>query len=200
MINTYGDNPSLIKLDDVLMDAISTGKLSPYQALALRIIKASVKEYLFFGLGPNHITPEFFLDAYDYLFKVRSNDSRSWEREFRGKEQEAKERCFDVQYNISGLDEYCPMDKFLTSLQARRTSIVSTYYATIVTYLAKVKEQEWKQLNKLEELKITYNISPEDTLRILKTPDNPQLLAQVLLYGCKEEPQQFKVAYSSLLF
>lgn len=193
--NPYGGNSSLNHLDDEFMEAIFQGRLSPYQALSLRIIKMSVRDYLYFGLGANHITPERFLEAYQYLFQMRSTQVQR---------KEVKEKCFDVHYDISGLSDLMPIEKFLKLLLTKRTKVLTENHQQIKNYLKELRSQEWNRLKIVTSNKGS-RFSDVERMKLLAEPLEPRRLAKLLLYTrvFPKKPKaevKSKLQYKSLLF
>jgi hypothetical protein len=171
----FAGYPSLGTLDESIMDSLSSGELTVDQAISLRIIKASVRDYLYFGIGPNGITPEGFMDAYEYLYKVRSNTF--------GEDSEGiKLRCFDVHYYISGLSNTVPIVCFLEKLKKKRESIINGKYEQILSYMEEYRIQEWNTLG-VRERKGQYSFPRIDVIHTLSTPKDIMCLARLYLYG-----------------
>src|SRR5271157_1607131 len=163
--NPFAGNNSLNNLDDDFMAALFKGELTVDQTIALRIIKMSVRDYLFFGLGRNGVTPEKFLEAYYYLYAVRGTDPRTWgdcsfsdrHREVDGKivhrkgtlqPKEVQARCFDTHYDLSGLEAKLSMRSFLKKVQQKREAILNANKKQVLAYMDKYRAQEWRRLPK----------------------------------------------------
>jgi len=161
----FGGNPSMSKLDDDFMAALFKGEISVDQAIALRIIKMSVRDYLYFGLGKNGITPEKFLEAHAYLFRVRGQDPRTWGdcrlssryRNVGGKLQTRRStiqsknvqaKCFDTHYDTSGLAKTIPVSNFLDKLKKKRESVINANLKQVFAYMSDYRAQEWRALPK----------------------------------------------------
>lgn len=218
--NPFAGNPSMNMLDDDFMASLFKGEISVDQALALRIIKMSVRDYMYFGLGRNGITPEKFLEAFYYLFKVRSTDPTTWGdcstvRRFRNaagivqiiegtlRPEEVVSRCFDSHYDITRLGNNLHYRKFLELLKAKRTSILNANKKQVLTYMDKYRAQEWRQLG---WRKGKHDLPRVNPIPLLVSPENVKDFASLYLFGRSPEPVQELVAttktlsYRKLLF
>lgn len=191
--------PTINSLDDDLMADMFKGKLTFDQTIAMRIIRMSVKEYLYFAVGSNGITPEGFLDAYEYLFKVRSNQPTTWGdtsvpklcRDVYGQIQtiickippeEIKAKCFDTHFDNSGLYNYISMETFLTKLKKKRIEILGDNNKRVSNFIKEFKRKEWNSLPKeSRQGKLAFN--GKAYLQILSAPKGPKELARLLLFA-----------------
>ena len=217
--NPFAGNPSMASLDNVFMEAFFTGELTLDQTIALRIIKMSVKDYLYFGLGKNGITPTKYLDAYDYLFKCRSDDPRTWfnqdttqrYRDVGGKLQTHKSetlpkeislKCFDTHYNTSRLAESIPLSNFLARLKKKREMIINANIKQVLAHIQSYRNEEWKGLPRTER-KGKYSFPRVGVVSTLVSPADSKSLAMLFLYGRtppdKKQPQVEKEILPTLL-
>lgn len=195
----FAGNPSMNQLDDEFMAALFKGELSVDQTLALRIIKMSVRDYLYFGLGKNGITPEKFIEAYLYLFKVRSQDPMTWgicsvKERFRGedgatvkrrrdlKQNEIQAKCFDTHYSLSALGDMIPMTSFLAKLKKKRETVVNANLKQITAYMRSYRTEEWKRLPTTKR-RGKYSFPGVDPIPVLIAPEDCKALAQLYLFG-----------------
>lgn len=200
--NPYGGQKSLNNLDDDFMASLFKGELNVEQAIALRIIKMSVRDYLYFGLGRNGVTPEKFLEAYYYLYRVRGNDFYSWgdlrtTQRYRGMDgklvsttrslspKEVSWRCFDTHYNLCALTDAMPMKKFLEQIKAKREAILQANEKQVLTYMDKYRTQEWKRLTRRKGKHAFPRVSP---IPLLVAPDDVQAFARLYLFGRAPKP------------
>lgn len=179
---------NLNKFDDEFMSSIYRGEVTTDQAISIRIIKLSVHDYLFFGLGKNGITPERFLEAYLYLFKVRGQDPSTWDVHTIAKSRrvvspdEIKAKCFDTHYDLSGVSQNMDITIFLNKLVLRRTSIVNDNLKQITTYMSQYRVQEWKR--QPEKRKQGKHAFPRvNLISTLTYPNDCQALARLYLFG-----------------
>jgi hypothetical protein len=136
--NPFGGEPSLATYDEDVMMSLHRHEISIDQALALRIIKMSVRDYLYFGLGKNGITPEKFIEAYRYLYRERKDDP--------GMPANVKAKCFETHYEDSGLRPAMTIDTFLNKLKEKKTAIVNANEKQIHSYMDEYRSQEWRSL------------------------------------------------------
>ena len=208
--NPFGGQKSLNNLDDDFMASLFKGELNVEQAIALRIIKMSVRDYLFFGLGRNGVTPEKFLEAYYYLYRVRGIDQWSWgdlrtSQRYRGSvdgklisrtrslsPKEVSWRCFDTHYNLCALPEAMPMNKFLDKIKEKREGILKANEKQVLTYMDKYRIQEWRRLTRRKGKHAFPRVSP---IPLLIAPDDVKAFAQLYLFG--RAPKPVKVAEGS---
>ena len=209
--NPFAGNPSMNELDDEWMAALFKGDLTVDQTISLRIIKMSVRDYLYFGLGANHITPERFIEAYQYLFKVRGQQPETWgnrsiSERFRtldGKSQsrkstvqpeEIKAKCFDTHFDLSGLSAYIPLGGFLRKLKEKREAILKSNEKQVLAYMDVYRNQEWRTLSR-KKGKLPFprvNVIPT-----LIAPDDCKEFAQLYLYGRTLKHRNKKVRQDS---
>lgn len=195
--NPFGGQKSLNNLDDDFMASLFKGELNVEQAIALRIIKMSVRDYLYFGLGRNGVTPEKFLEAYYYLYRVRGNDFYSWgdlrtTQRYRGVDgklvsttrslspKEVSWRSFDTHYNLCALADAMPMKKFLEQIKAKREAILQANEKQVLAYMDKYRAQEWKRLNRRKGKHAFPRVNP---IPLLVAPDDVKAFAQLYLFG-----------------
>lgn len=186
-----GDN-KLNSLDNDIMFSICKGVMSPLQALKLRVIKISIRDYLYFSLGDNGIKPEDFLDAYQYLFKVRANDLHT---------NDENSRCFDTHFKNCVLSDYIEMNDFLVKLKDKRNSLISSSPAIIKKHISSYRNREWKT-EKCTGKKELYSIPSSEIPSLLISPDNEERVAQLFLYK-QDKPlltNKIMLQYKSLLF
>jgi hypothetical protein len=168
--NPFAGNNSLSNLDDEFMASLFKGELSVDQTLALRIIKMSVRDYLFFGLGKNGVTPEKFLEAYHYLYKVKA--------EFVPAHIRAK--CFETHYDLSGLSKKLPLESFLHRIKTKRTQILKANEKQVLTYMDKYRAQEWRtQVVR----KGKYTFPRVNAIPLLIAPEDVKAFAGLYLFG-----------------
>src|SRR5665213_27142 len=197
--NAFAGNSSMNTLDDVFMEALFKGELTVNQTVALRIIKMSARDYLYFGLGRNGITPEKFLDAYAYLFQCRSDDPRTWVdsyiptryRDMDGKlrvskgtiqPKEIASKCFDTHYNTSGLGEIISISNFIARLKKKRERIVSVNIKQVLAYIKLYCDEEWARLPRAER-KGKHAFPRVGVVPTLVSPTDSKILAMLYLYG-----------------
>lgn len=205
--NPFAGNPSMNELDDEWMAALFKGELTVDQTVALRVIKMSVRDYLYFGLGANHITPERFLEAYSYLFKVRGQDSKTWgdctiSERFRTldgvsetrkgtvQSEEVKAKCFDTHYDLSGLSVYLPISGFLRKLKQKREVIIKTNEKQMLAYMDEYRRQEWRTLARRKG-KLAF--ARVDVTPLLTAPEDVKAFAMLYLFGRVPRPSKTKV-------
>jgi hypothetical protein len=218
----FAGNPSMNELDDEFMAALFKGEATVDQTISLRIIKMSVRDYLYFGLGSNHITPERFLEAYAYLYKVRALAPCTWgdhsvaERyrnldgvieTRRGKilPEEIRAKCFDTHYDLSQLSRLIPISDFLRRLKEKRKGILNANIKQVLTYMDAYRCKEWRSLTRR---KGKYSFPRVRVVHTLTAPISSKELAQLYLYGRdpaspktllrREKPNSLR--YKSLLF
>lgn len=210
--NPFAGNDSMNTLDDDFMSALTKGDLTVEQAIALRIIKMSVRDYLYFGLGKNGVTPEKFLEAYGYLYRVRPEDattgtdgsflqgprtvgSISTTASRKILTPEILARCFETHYSISGLDQKISISKFLIKLQKKREGILRANNRQIIKYMDVFRNQEWKQLS---FRKGKHSFPRKHVIRTLVSPKDPEALARLYLFGRKMRPEKVKADTQSI--
>jgi hypothetical protein len=223
--NAFAGNTSMNTLDDMFMEALFKGELTVDQTVALRIIKMSVKDYLYFGLGKNGITPERFLDAYEYLFRCRSNDPRTWGnlcsperyRDVDGtltvskgtiQPKEVAWKCFDTHYDTSGLGKNISISNFTARLKKKREMIVNVNIKQVLAYIQVYRREEWTRLPRTQK-KGKYAFPRKRVVPTLISPTDSKRLAMLYLYGrnvpTKERPNNKEILstllnYKKLLF
>jgi len=194
----FGGNPSMSELDEEFMASLEKGELTVGQTLCLRIIKMSVRDYLYFGLGENHITPERFLEAYAYLFKSRANDPTTWG--YRGVKERyrnlagelekhtstltpetIKTKCFDFHYENSGLENNLTLRRFLTGLLQRREAIINENKRAVLQYMVVFRNTEWRK--HVGSSRGKHAFPRKNFVHTLVRPDKPKELAKLFLYG-----------------
>lgn len=206
--NPFAGNDSMNSFDEYVMGLVGAGKLSFGQALALRIIKMSVKEYLYFGLGKNGITPEGFLDAYEYLF-IGSRQTKTDVRGLATKHQDlhaqrkrlgnlddklsndtdpirsktVEPRTFLTHFDLSGLSEKISADTFCSALKKKRRQILGSNRKQVLAYLTQYRDQEWKTLGGCKRGKFRYPRTA--IIQALTAPKSPKQVAKLLLFGRK---------------
>lgn len=193
--NPFAGNNSLSNLDDEFMASLFKGELSVDGALSLRIIKMSVRDYLFFGLGKNGVTPEKFLEAYHYFYKVKA--------EFVPAQIRAK--CFETHYDLSGLSQKLPIDSFLKRIQTKRKQILKANEKQVLTYMGKYRAQEWRTLDRR---KGKHALPRVNVIPLLVAPDDVKSFAGLYLFGRSPEVPKVEKArrlgngliYKNLLF
>lgn len=196
--NPFAGNPSMNEIDEEIMQALKNGDITVDQAFAMRIIKMSKRHYLYFGLGANRITPERFLEAYYYLFKVRSDDPKTWgsvgyserfrdlngvmcSRRCRMSNSEIRARCFDTHYIASRSP--LPMGSFLRDLRQQRGKILNDNRKQVFAYMASYRAQEFKRLRRR---KGKHAYSWDSAIPTLINPESSKALAMLYLYGRAE--------------
>jgi hypothetical protein len=197
--NAFAGNPSMNNLDDDFMKALFQGKISVEQAIALRIIKMSVRDYLYFGLGKNGITPTKFLDAYDYLFISRANDSSARFNSFiSGRHRNVDDvlqthksaalpkkdfqRCFDTHYHTSRLAESIPLSNFLARLKKKREVIINANIKQVLAYMEEFRREEWNKLP-IKGRKGKHAFPRVGVVHTLISPEDCRSVAMLYLYG-----------------
>jgi len=179
----FGGNPSLNGLDDDIMIALSKGEITADRALSLRIIKMSVRDYLFFGLGKNGITPERFLEAYAYLYLSDPNKP--------GMSEVTKAKCFETHFMEASLGGRLSLDTFRRKLQQRREGILVKNQKQVFAYMDKYRAQEWRRLPKNRVARKGKHALPrEHVIRTLVDPRDVKAFAGLYLYGRVVETQQ----------
>src|SRR5271170_1940274 len=176
----FAGNNSLSNLDDDFMASLFKGEISVDGALSLRIIKMSVRDYLFFGLGKNGVTPEKFLEAYHYFYKVKA--------EFVPTHIRAK--CFETHYDLSGLSKMLSIDSFLKKIQTKRTQILKANEKQVLTYMETYRAQEWRVLAKGKKGKHAF--PRVNAIPLLIAPNDVKAFAQLYLFGRDVEFQTSK--------
>lgn len=197
--NPFAGNPSMNNLDEEFMDALFKGQISYDQALSLRIIKMSVRDYLYFGLGKNGITPEKFLEAYSYLFFCRATDPTTWgnceiSNRYRNLDgilerskstlspKEIQSKCFDTHYDLSGLCSKIPISYFLKLLKKKRTEIVNANLKQITAYMGKYRREEWARLPRTKQ-KGKHAFPRVGVVSTLVSPKVQEELGRLYLFG-----------------
>ena len=181
----------LTSLDNDIMFSINKG-ITPLSALKLRIIKISIRDYLYFGLGDNGITPESFLDAYQYLFIKRS------ENEFI---PSLRDKCFDIHFTSSSISDNIDLTSFTNKLRTKRGQLVSSNIINIKKNIRKNRDREWKT-SKGKGKKKAYNINHNQMIGLLCNPCDECSFAKLMLY---EKPVTIStpksmLKYKSILF
>lgn len=222
--NPFGGNSSMSNLDDEFMASLFKGELTVDQTIALRVIKMSVRDYLFFGLGKNGITPEKFLEAYTYLFYTRGQDPRTWgdcsiRERYRNVDgiiesrtgtvlpKEVQAKCFDTHYDISCLSQKMGIERFLKLLKIKREEIVNANLKQIIAYMRVYRAQEWAR-QPHDRRKGKHAFPRVNVVCTLVSPEVPKDLAHLYLYGrtikVKERPviqsHLIVLKYKTLLF
>lgn len=209
--NPFAGNPSMNELDDEWMAALFKGELTVDQTVALRVIKMSVRDYLYFGLGANHITPERFLEAYQYLFVVRGTEAGTWgdcsiSERFRtmdgvsqtrkGQIQpaEVRAKCFDTHYDLSGLVGYLPLSGFLRKLKQKREAIINVNRQQMDKYMDEYRLQEWRGLGRRKG-KLAF--PRVNVVSLLVSPEDVKEFAQLYLFGRAPRASKRKAKNSS---
>jgi hypothetical protein len=172
--NPFGGNPSLATFDEDVMMALHRHEISIDQALALRIIKMSARDYLYFGLGKNGITPEKFIEAYRYLYRERKVDP--------GMPANIKAKCFETHYEDSGMAPAMKIDTFLKNLKEKRLAIINANRQQIDTYMDEYRDQEWKSLHRGER-KGKYDLPRVGIVSLLVAPEDLKAFGSLYLYG-----------------
>jgi hypothetical protein len=131
------------RLDRIDFFDYASGTDSPLKLLYIKVIAQAATDYLFFGLGQNHVTLEQFDSAHRYFFEVRSYLRETWEhsrfmrevyqddnrkrttRRISLSDEELKLMCFDRHYETAKLDNAMHIDRFITRLQEQRLTILS---------------------------------------------------------------------------
>jgi hypothetical protein len=181
----------------------------PEKMLYLQSITDSIHNYLFFGLGRNGTTAEEFAYAVEYLFQIRANDPKTWEKrrvmvttaedEDTGKRSMVKldltdedmiGMCFDTHYEYSGLSLHMPMDRFLTWMVRERRKIVEENMGQILAYLDSLYyEKACSRAKGGHQLPLPLN----DRLHSLVQPDNLGEIARLVYlpskYYSKPKPE-----------
>jgi len=169
--NAFAGDPSLTMFDEDVMMALHRHEISVDKALALRIVKMSVKDYLYFGLGRNGTTPEKFLEAYQYLFKMRIDS---------GMPELIKAKCFETHYQDSGIKT--SMEIFLNKLKEKRTAIVTANEKQIHSYMDEYRNQEWRSLHRRER-KGKYDLPRVGVVSLLVAPEDLKAFGSLYLFG-----------------
>lgn len=197
--NPFAGNASLNNLDDEFMASLFKGELTVDGAISLRVIKMSVRDYLFFGLGKNGITPERFLEAFFYLYKVSSQDPRTWgdcglSERYRNSDgliesrqdtllpKEVQAKCFDTHFDLSGLATHLSIASFRKKLKTKRAQIVNANIKQALSYMAKCRNEEWRSLPKASR-KGKHNFTGLNAVHLLTDPSDAKSFAQLYLFG-----------------
>lgn len=203
--NPFGGRDSLNRLD-LMVDLKNS---SPSQIMALRVILASVRSYLFYALGANGMDADEFYISVQYLFYVRSDKPETWgsrevtrtyvgndgkvcSRTFLLTDKEMQSMCFDYHYDVAGLKNCWPMSKFLKELQEERKNILAANTKQVERYIADERQKEWKELGdrQIPPLKIfSWN-----TMQTLLKPSSGFELAELLYYS-REMRAPYKGVY-----
>lgn len=165
-------NPGLGPIDDEIMSCISNNQISPYQALSLRIIKMSVKDYLYFGLGANGITAEAFLAAYQYITYIPL---------YKLVPKEIQEKYFSTHFYVSNLDQWIDKNLFISMIKQKRKYLVTKNFETIMENINLMREEEWDLLD-TDSIPIDVRPPAKEVKQILTFPNDPVILAKVLCY------------------
>lgn len=195
----------LNRFEDEFMTSLHKQAVTIDQAISLRIIKISVYDYLFFGLGNNGITPERFLEAYLYLFKVRGQDANTWDVHHISKSNkvvspnEIKAKCFDTHYDIAGISKKMEIETFLDKLKARRQKIIHGNLKQITTHLSQYRAQEWKRLPKRRR-KGKYSFPRVNVVSTLISPVDGSSLAKLYLFGRTPKTHQIRIDINALKY
>ena len=185
--NPFGGYPSMNELDEDIMSALQRGDISIERALALRIIRLSTKDYLYFGLGSNHITPENFLGAYTYLFgNMQSSDPI------------IQAKCFSTHYAWTSLSDTKPIFVFLRELKEQRKEVVNDNIQQILRYLSLYRAQEWRRTS---GHKGKHSFRRVNVVRTLVSPESGKDLAKLYLFGRDKSlpDQQRQIAHKEVV-
>lgn len=185
-----------VRLDRLDLEQGTTVKGEREGLVYLQVVTNEMHNYLYFCLGKNGVTPDKFLEAYNYLFVVRSNKPDTWgERQLKTQRADAKGRqrnvvvsltdeemkmgCFDVHYDLSGLAEVMHIDRFLLWLQEERAAILRENAPQFLGYLNELRQQELDTVPKGLQLPL-WVFGTDDPLKVMVCPETFTQLASML--------------------
>jgi hypothetical protein len=155
------------RLDRIDFFDYASGTDSPLKMLYIKVIAQAATDYLFFGLGQNHVTLEQFDAAHRYFFEVRSYLRETWEhsrfmrevyqdenrkrttRRIILSDEELKLMCFDRHYETAKLDNAMHIDRFISRLQEQRLTILAENWKQTQDYINRSHVDEMRLLQAL---------------------------------------------------
>lgn len=199
--NPFGGRRSLARLD--LLDSLTLNNSCGEKLLYLSIIQDAAQHYLFFGLGKNGTTPEGFVEACNYFFKVRATDTKTWHpNRYRvqnlkknGKkktkivtltENQLKLCCFDIHFVNSGLEKYISIERFIRWLKCERQKILSDNLDQVQAFIDKTMEKEARGVKIGSQLPL--KVTTTNIVEILTCPESTEQVAKLLLLSKHLKP------------
>jgi hypothetical protein len=154
-VNPFGGHAWVGKLDVAEM---ASGGCTAVALLMRSVILDAVGSYLYFGLGKNGMIAEEFLWASEYFFKVTSNAPPTWSADRRLKVADGQNKtfvdltdaemrlgCFDIHYELSGMDRAVSLETFRRMLRDKRRQIIEENLAQVREYLQEVRSAAAKK-------------------------------------------------------
>jgi hypothetical protein len=143
------------RLDRIDFTAFASGTTSSTQLLYVKVVAQAASDYLYFGLGKNGTVLEEFWYSAEYFFTCRSHIEETWNRaKFMRQafvDDESGERvvshltltgdelrlgCFDLHYEIAGLDRVMPLERFVLKLKEQRLAVLATSWDQVLNHLS----------------------------------------------------------------
>lgn len=184
-----------VRLDRLDLEQGTIVKGERASLIYTRLIANEMHNYLFFCLGNNGCTPDKFMEAYSYLFRVRSNKPETWGSRLMKTQKiengrtknvmvqltdaEMRMGCFDVQYELSNMPNSMHIDRFLLWLQEERVAILRENEAQVRAYLEELRSKELKTVAPGRQLPL-WVFGTDDPLKIMVAPSTFESLAQTL--------------------
>jgi hypothetical protein len=193
----WESNPRLDKTDELLKEILNGDTDPNFAVFAAPFLKA-IHNYKYWALGDNKTTDVKWQDAHDYLFVTRATNPATWgSREMRYTEDlddgkrithrltlsdaEMRVRCFDVHYELLGLDKVLPMESFLRMLQHERETVIKVNRDQVLECLASIRSEEFCRLPYGTQMNLTFTV--HDLVKTLTRPDSIRQLEELVLFS-----------------
>ena len=191
-------NRRLDKVD--VIAAILQGNTPAEYGVFAEILIKSIHNYFYWGLGRNGCTDVKWLDAYEYLFKIRSDDQSTWGDRVQCYTEEVGEgdqvrrikhedilddedmrlRCFDVHYKLLNLDQKFPLSTFLRMLEQRRQAILKDNREQIENYLEMQRAREFAGMPAGSQMRFSFKF--HDFIKTLSKPDSIRQVEELVMF------------------
>lgn len=185
-----------IRLDRLDLEQGTIVKGERETLIYLYLITREIHNYLYFCLGNNGTTPDKFLEAYRYLFLVRSDRPETWgsrllktqRLDVDGRlqnsvvqltDEEMRLGCFDVQYELSGMQDVMHIERFERWLQERRAAILRENLPQFLAYLDELRAHELNTISQGRQLPL-WAFGTDDPMRVMVAPETFRQLAQMI--------------------
>jgi hypothetical protein len=177
---------------------------APEKIIFQQTILDAANNYLFFGIAEKNGTSlsEFWF-AYEYFYRVRSSDPKTWPSSKLLKttaideslnkrttkiveltDAQMKAMCFDMHFYISNIK--MSIDSFLNKLNLIRTKSIEDNWPQIKSYIISQQTKNHAILN----LK---NSSEQEWKKILISPESPEELVKLVGFRTAENKNKVKV-------
>lgn len=168
---------------------------APDKVLFARIIQDAASNYLYAFLGKNGTSAEEFFAAWQYFFKVSSDNRSSWDHHRTIKntftrqgqkviedryllDSELQLMCFDKHYDLSGLADYMHIDRFRSNLKIKRRRILTSNWEQVQNYVHALYQRELSHI--ADGQQVPLQVWHEDLLTLLVDPSSPHNLANAI--------------------